>query len=349
MDTQTYHTLGLTKIQRTRIFPGKGDVLVKVGQKLDAVDPVGEYIPEEKFQIINVKRELGFQSLEDARRSINIKVGDKLKKGDLIAKSMGIFSKSIIAQSDAQVINIIGSQIILNLPQPSRPVLAGFNSIVTEILPFRGVVMETNGALIQGVWGNQRTANGPLIIKMNDVHEELTTDKIDVTYRGSILMGGYCQQKEVFQAAEELNLKGLILSSMSASLITIAKNCKIPILLIEGFGTIPMNERAFELIKSNEGNVASINSIYDSKKEEKPELIIQVSVEGSPTSEKASLKKGSVVRINSGEYQGKAAVVKKMNETKSKLPSGISTICGIVELNDEDLISIPLANLDILE
>jgi len=349
METQTYHTLGLTKIQRTRIFPGKGDILVKVGQKLDALDAVAEYVPEEKFQIINLKRELGFQNAEDARRSIDVKVGDQLKKGDLIAKSSGFFPKSILAMSDSEVLNIIGTQVILKIIQPTKPILAGFNSVVTEILPFHGVVMETNGALIQGVWGNQKAANGPLIIKMNDLHEEITVDKIDVTYRGSILMGGYCKQKEVIQAAEELNLKGLILSSMSASLITLAKNCKIPILLIEGFGTIPMNERAFELIKSNEGNIASINSIYDSKKAEKPELIIQVPVEGNPTTEKVTLKKGSVVRINSGEYQGKAAVVKKINETKSKLPSGISTTCGIVELFGEDLVSIPLANLDILE
>jgi transcription antitermination factor NusG len=349
METQTYHTLGLTKIQRTRIFPGKGDILVKVGQKLDAVDPIGEYVPEEKFQIINLKKELGFQSGEDARRSINVKVGDKLKKGDLIAKSSGFFPKSLVARSDSEVLNIIGSQLILKLSQPSKPILAGFNSIVTEILPFHGVVMETNGALIQGVWGNQKAANGPLIIKMRDVHEEITTDKIDVTYRGSILMGGYCRQKEVIQAAEELNLKGLIFSSMSASLIPVAKNSKIPVLLIEGFGSITMNERAFELIKSNEGNIASINCIYDNKKSEKPELIIQVTVEGNPALEKATINKGSVVRINSGEFQGKAAVVKKINQTKSKLPSGINALCGIVELSDEDLVSIPLANLDILE
>lgn len=349
METQIFHTLGLTRIQRTRLFSGKGDILVKVGQKVDALDTVAEYIPEEKYQIVNIKKELGFLNMEDARRSINVKVGDRLKKGDLIAKSSGFFSKSILADTDSEVINIIGSQIIFRLIQKPKPIVAGFDSIITEILPFQGVVLETNGALIQGVWGNQKAATGTLVVRMNDVHEELTPEKIDVTFRGSILMGGYCKQKEVIQAAEELNLKGLILSSMSASLISAAMNCTIPILLIEGFGTIPMNQRAYELIKSNEGNLASINTIYSQKNDERPEIIIQLSVDDSPSSEVSVLQKGSVVRINSGANQGKAAILRKINESKSNLPNGIKTTCGIVELDGEDLISVPLANLDILE
>ena len=148
METQIYHTLGLAKIQRTRIFPGRGDVLVRVGQKVDAADAIAEFIPEEKFLIVNVRKELNYKNLDDARRSINVKVGDKINKGDLLAKSSGALSKSVKTQIDAEVINIIGSQIVLRLTQSPKPVIAGFELIVTEILPFRGVVIETNGALI---------------------------------------------------------------------------------------------------------------------------------------------------------------------------------------------------------
>lgn len=349
METQIYHTLGLTKIQRSRIFPGKGEILVKVGQKVDALDPVAQYLSDDKFLIVNVKKELGYENLEEAKKSIKVKVGDKLHKGDPIAKSGGLFSRNINSETDCEVVNIIGTQIILRVSQSPKSILAGINSIVTEIHPYHGVVLETNGALLQGVWGNQKTATGPLLFKMNDMHEELTPIKIDVTYRGSILVGGYCKQPEVLEAVGELNLRGLILSSMSASLISKALQCNFPILLLEGFGTIPMNERAYELIKSNEGNIASLNTIYNRSNAEKPEVVIQLAVEANPSSDNPILKKNSVVRINSGAYQGKAAIIKKINETKSKLPSGIKTNCGIVELNGEDLISVPLANLDILE
>ena len=61
------------------------------------------------------------------------------------------------------------------------------------------------------------------------------------------------------------------------------------------------------------------------------------------------LRNGCVVRVNSGPDQGKAAVVKKINPTKTKLQSGIRTVCALVEFSDEDQVSVPLANLDILE
>ncbi|MBE0686459.1 MAG: hypothetical protein IH585_10705 [Anaerolineaceae bacterium] len=349
METLNFHTLGLAKIQRTRIFSGRGDVLVRVGQKVDASDPIAEFIPEEKFIIVNVRKELNYKNSDDARRSINVKIGDKLIKGDVIAQSSGTISKSVKAQNDSEVVNIISSQIVLRLTQTPKAVLAGFESIVTEILPFRGVVIETNGALIQGVWGNQKATSGPIVSNMNDVFEELTPQKIDVTFRGSIVLGGYCANSEVFKAAEELNIKGLILSSMSASIATAALNCNIPIILLEGFGPIPLNERAYELLKSNEKKVVSLNAIYDVKKFEKPEIIIQLPVEANPPVDGQELKNGCVVRVNSGPNRGKAAVIKKINPTKTKQLNGIRTACATIEFSDEDQISIPLANLDILE
>lgn len=349
METLNFHTLGLAKIQRTRIFPGRGDVLVRVGQKVDASDAIAEFFPEEKFMIVNVRKELNFKNSDDARRSINVRVGDKLTKGDLIAQSSGTLSKSLKAQNDSEVVNIIGSQIVLRLMQRPKAVLAGFEAIVTEILPFRGVVIETNGALIQGVWGNQKATSGSFITIMQDMFEELTPQKIDVTFRGSIVLGGYCANSEVFKAAEELNIKGLILTSMSASIANAALNCKIPIILLEGFGPIPLNERAFELLKSNEKKVVSLNAIYDVKKYEKPEIIIQLPVEANPPVEGQELRNGCVVRVNSGPDQGKAGVIKKINPSKTKLNNGIRTVCAIIEFSDEDQISVPLANLDILE
>jgi len=349
METLNFHTLGLAKIQRTRIFPGRGDVLVRVGQKVDASDTIAEFIPEEKFIIVNVRKELNYKNTDDARKFINVKIGDKLKKGDVIAQSSGTISKSLKAQNDAEVVNIIASQVVLRLIQTPKAVLAGFESIVTEILPFHGVVIETNGALIQGVWGNQKATSGPIVSNMNDVFEELTPQKIDMTFRGSIVLGGYCANSEVFKAAEELNIKGLILSSMSASIANAALNCNIPIILLEGFGPIPLNERAYELLKSNEKKVVSLNAIYDVKKYEKPEIIIQLPVEANPPVDGQELRNGCVVRVNSGTHQGKAAVVKKMNPTKTKLQNGIRTVCAMIEFSDEDQVSTPLANLDILE
>ena len=349
METSIYHTLGLTKIQRTRIFPGRGDVLVRVGQKVEASDAIAQYFPEEKFTIINVVKEMNFNNPEDALQTITVKVGDIVKKGDVVAQGPGALAKSIKSQIEGEVVNILGSQVILRHLQTPRPIYAGFESIVTEILPFRGVVIESNGALIQGVWGNQKIASAILATNMKEMYEELTVDRLDVTLRGSIFLGGYVTNSEVFKAAEELNFRGLILASISASIVQEAINCSIPILLLEGFGRLPINERAFELITTSLRKNASLNTIYDVKKSEKPELVIPLPVEASLPSDGFDLKPGTVVRINSGVEQGNAAILKKVNLTKTKLPNGIRTNFAVVELNNADQISIPLANLDIIE
>ena len=184
---------------------------------------------------------------------------------------------------------------------------------------------------------------------MVEMSEELTPQKIDVTFRGSIVLGGYCANSDVFKAAEDLNIKGLILSSMSASIANTALNCAIPIILLEGFGHTPLNERAYELIKSNEKKIVSLNAIYDVKKFEKPEIIIQLPVEANPPVDGQELRDGCVVRVNTGPDSGKAAIIKQISSKKTKLLNGIRTNCATIEFSDGDQVSIPLANLDILE
>lgn len=349
METSIFHTLGLAKIQRARTFAGRGDVLVRVGQKVEASEPVAQFFPEEKFLILNIRKELNFKNMEDARRSINVKVGDPIQKGDIIAQPQRAMGKPFRSPYEGEIVNIIGSQVVIRLSQPPKLIFAGFDSIVTEILPFHGVVVETNGALIQGVWGNQKIASGPILTSMVDLFEEITPENINVTFRGSIVMAGHCSNAEVFKAAEELNIKGLVLASMNASIVNAAMNCKIPIIVLEGFGQIPLNERAFELLKTNENKVVSINAIYNVRNFEKPEIIIELPVEANPPVDGLELRTGSVVRVNSGAHQGKAAVIKRINQVKTKFPSSIRASSAIVQLYNQDQISIPLANLDILE
>ena len=93
----------------------------------------------------------------------------------------------------------------------------------------------------------------------------------------------------------------------------------------------------------------NLNNYLIQKKSEKPELIIPLQVEATPASDSFELRPGTVVRINSGIEQGNAAILKKINSTKTKLPNGIRTQCAVVELSNEDQISVPLANLDIIE
>ncbi len=72
-------------------------------------------------------------------------------------------------------------------------------------------------------------------------------------------------------------------------------------------------------------------------------------MEGTEPVDGQELRNGCVVRVNSGPDRGKAAIVKKTDSIKTKLTNGIRTTCATIEFSDGDQVSVPLANLDILE
>jgi len=349
MFPNVYHTLALTKIRRTRKIVGQGEILVKVGQKVTAIDSLANMTIDEKFQALNIKKLLNLNNTQDARRSIELEAGKRLKSGNLIAEVSGVIKKSVKAEHDSEVILINGNLVLLKINQPTTPLIAGFDSIVSEILPGYGVVLEIDGALIQGKWGNQKSNSGILINLLQKPDDELLPKMLEVNHRGSILMGGYCKNGNVLKNAQDLPLKGLILTGMHPDLIPIAKSVNFPIILIEGFSPVPMNLRAFDLLKSNTNREVSLSCIYDLNENEKPEIIIPLPAEGTLPIESFEFRNGLVVRVNHGQYLGKAGIIRRIVNNTVTLYNGVKTICAVVQFSDEDQASIPLANLDVLE
>jgi hypothetical protein len=349
------HILALTKIKRTRTFPSKGQVNVRVGQKVSASESIGEYIQEKEYSLINVRKLLNLNKNKDARQLVKYKVGDTLQKDDLIAESGGLFSKIIRAPYKSEVLLINSSQILLQNISNPVPLLAGMDSIIVEILPDRGAILETNGVLIQGVWGNQRIQSGLLIPILDDPSHKLQISDIDVTYRGSVLVGGYCDDINIIKYANELPLKGLILSSIHPDLMSAAENSEVAIFVTDGFGPTPMNTRTFELLKTNSKRDTSINAEYDLQKGKIPEIIIPLPAEGYLPNDITEFKSGLIVRINHGPQMGMMGEIIKILDKPSLLPHGIKTFCALVKIfkvseeSEQKEQLFPLANIDVVE
>ncbi len=349
MNSSIYHTLALIKIRRKRIFFGRGELLVKVGQKVSPNDIIANTFPNEKYFILNIRKLLNLNNTSEARRSINLKIGDQLKAGEIIAESQNVFSKPIQTPENSEVISIIGSQVVLRVINNSTPLHAGFDAIVSEILPNQGAILETDGVLIQGVWGNQQIGSGVLINLMESPGDELSKKQLGVELRGSIILGGYCRNSEILKIASDLPLKGMILTGLHPDLLSQAKKLRIPIILIEGFSPCPMNIRAFNLIKSNVGRELTINSVYNLNQNEKPEIVIPVQADALLPSEFIDFNPGLVVRVNNGNHMGRAGNFNRILKGTITLSNGVRTTCALVNFSDKEQLQIPLANLDILE
>ena len=89
------------------------------------------------------------------------------------------------------------------------------------------------------------------------------TTEIEVSLRGAVVVGGHCRSADVLRAGAELPLRGLVLASMTADLLALAAGLDYPVVVLEGFGRVPLNDAAFQLITTSEKRDASLNAAFN--------------------------------------------------------------------------------------
>jgi len=344
------HILPLTALTRARTLPGYARVLVKAGQKVKATDVVAEMAAERRHIIIDV-----WQALRPGKKNVGInlvnrKTGEKIKKGDVIAETGGMFSKVVRAPADCEVVAVGGNQVMLEIEGGKIELRAGFNGTIKEILTDRGVLIESAGALIQGAWGNNRLDQGPLINMAHSPGELLTRERLDVSMRAAVVLAGHCDRAEVLLGANELGLRGLILGSMTADLVPTALQIAMPVLLLEGFGTQPINSFAYRLLTTSEKrdvcvNAATPEPLFGTR----PEVFIELPAEGEPAREMITFEEGQEVRIIGKPHESVVGSLEEILPMSVALPNKLKTRAAIIRLEDSQEVIIPLSNLDVIE
>lgn len=343
------HFLALTAIRRARTLPTRGQVKVRVGQKVSATDVVAECFLPGKHLVFNIRRALNVARIEQAEKLIECKVGDKLQKGDVIAEAPGLLPRSVRAPSNGQVIAIVGGQVLFELQSQRFELKAGFNGTVTDVMTEQGVVIEANGALVQGIWGNGQINLGLLNCIAKSPEDEFTRANVDISMRGAVLVAGHCRQADALVAANDIPLRGLILASMTADLIPTAEMMVYPILLTEGFGRQPMNNMAYKLLSSSEKRDICINAANDAYHGDRPEAMIPLPANGQMPQEVATLGEGRVVRLQGPPYAGLIGRVQRVRPGLTTLPNGLRTNAADVLLENNQLVLVAIGNLDVLE
>lgn len=343
----TSHISPLTHIRRVRLLPDKGHVLVRPGQNVDATDVIAEATPTGQHVLIDVRKALGLQRAAEAERLIERRVGEQVERGDILAQTHGLFARIVRAPTNGVVVAISRGQILLETTSQPRLLYAGLPGRVTEVFPERGAIIETDGALIQGAWGNQQTSHGILTVLVGSPDEPLKSEALNFTLRGAIIVGGTCYRPEVLSAAAEISVRGIILGSMSASLLPLANRLKMPVILLEGIGQIPMNRLAFQLLSSNQQREAHLNAAWNPMLSEKPEIVIPLPAEGKPSEDALELAVGQTVRIISPPFIG---AIGKVLQPRSSwlLRSGQRIPAAEIELEDAQKVTVPLTNFEIV-
>jgi hypothetical protein len=344
------HILPLTTIERERLLPVSGSVIAKLNQKVSSTDVIAEAIWSREHLLVDVARALDI-SANAADRLIRVKVNDRVSEGTEIAIGKGLQPRTIKAPRAGRVVALGGGQVIMETGDAAIQLRAGIPGTIVNIIPNRGAVVRTVGALIQGVWGNGRTETGLLFNLTENPADVLSPARLDVSLRGAIILAGYIRDAETLRTAAELPVRGLILSSISPGLLPAAGQLRFPIIAIDGFGQIPMNSAAYKLLTTNAKRDVTINAEpYNRHSGARPEIIIPlpVSQEPAPPTDVKTLETGQTVRLRRAPHAGEIGTLTKLHAGLSMLPSGLRAPAGDIKLENGELVLVPLVNLEIV-
>jgi hypothetical protein len=344
------HILALTNIVRERLLPVSGRVTARVQQKVSATDVVAEASWAREHVLVDVARALGI-SPGAADRLIKCKEGDKLAAGAEVAAGRGLGSKSVRAPKAGRVAAAGGGQVLLEVGEATLQLRAGFPGTVVQILGDRGVVVQTAGALIQGVWGNGRIDTGLMVNLAEKPDGELTPGRLDVSLRGSVILGGQVKDAETLHAAAELAVRGLILSSLYPSLLPAAREMRYPIVVTDGFGALPMNSAAYRLLSTNAKREVTLNAEpYDRYTGARPEVIIPLPVSQEPVApnDMEVFAPGQTVRMRRPPSLGALGTIVDLRPGLTLLTSGLRAAAAVVKIESGESVIVPLVNLEVV-
>jgi len=350
MQAPVHHVIGLTSIVRERLLPFPGTVNARLQQKVSANDVVAEARWSHEHVLLDVARLLNV-SPAVADRSIKCQVDEQVAASAEIAVGKGLFPRTVNAPSEGRVVAVGGGQVLLEVGVSKIELRAGIPGTVIQIIPNQGVVIQTTGGLIQGVWGNSRIDSGLLVNLMETPDSILTISRLDVSLRGSILLAGMVKDAETLQAAGDLPVRGLILSSIFPSLIQKAREMRFPIVVTDGFGTLPMNSAAYKLLTTNAKREVTVNAeSFDRYTGTRPEIIIPLPISTEPAAPRdmESFAPGLQVRLRRPPAMGMIGSIANLLPGLTTLPSGLRAPAAEIKLENGETVVAPLVNLEVV-
>jgi hypothetical protein len=350
MQAPVNHIIGLTSIVRERLLPIEGTVLVRLNQKVSPNDVIAEAKWAREHVLLDVARILHI-SADAADRIIKCKVDNHLAASAEVAVGRGLFPRSVTAPREGKVVAVGGGQVLMEVGETKIELRAGIPGTVIEIIQNRGAVIRTAGTLVQGVWGNGRIDSGSLVNIAEKPDGVLTVNRLDVSLRGSILLACMIQDAETLKAANDLPVRGLILSSLSAALIQQAREMRFPIMVTDGIGSLPMNSAAFKLLSTNAKRDVTLNAeVYDRYSGARPEVIIQLPINSEPSAPNAveTFATGLQVRMRRPPAIGMIGSIVSLPSGLTTLPSGLRAPVAEVKLENGEIIIAPLVNLEVV-
>jgi hypothetical protein len=354
-------------------LPIPGDVVVAHGALVTATTEVARTALPGKVYPVNVVNQLSIAP-DEILSYMRKREGEAVRKGEPIAENKPLlkwFQVQVPSPITGTIENIshVTGQVFLREPPTMIRLAAYIDGTIVEVTPHQGVVVESHCAFIQGIFGVGGETTGTLAVAVHQPDEELAVAHLKPEHVGQIVIGGSLAQKETFTRARELGVRALVVGGVHdrdlkellgydlGVAITGTERIGFTLIVTEGFGTIPMATRTFELLSSHVGRKASCSGATQIRAGViRPEVIIpfasanESKVQGPRSKVIGSgITVGDTIRIIREPYFGILARVKDLPSELQRIPTESEARVLVATLPDGQDVVIPRANVEMIE
>ena len=369
------YTPGLTvteqaTIRRRRLLSLPGTVLVTAGETVRANQPVARAELPGKVYPLNLANQLGVAP-DEIHEYLIKKAGDSVHKDEILAENKPLikwFKTEVLSPITGVVesLSTVTGQVLLREPPRVLELLGYVDGLIVEVIPLQGVVVETNCSLVQGIFGIGGETRGEIVIAVTSPDEVLTPRHLTADMKGKVVVGGSFISSEALTRAKEVGVAGLVIGGIHDKdlrallgydlgvAITGTEQVGFTLILTEGFGTIPMAGKTFNLLSAHVGQQASISGATQIRAGViRPEIIIPKGTSGTQAvaavAEREGIRIGDQVRVIRDPLFGKIGEVASLPSDLQKIPTESDVRVMEVRFPDGSRAMIPRTNIELIE
>ncbi|MBI2921197.1 MAG: hypothetical protein HYY18_08955 [Planctomycetes bacterium] len=356
-------------IRKRRILPIQGQVMVKAGQKVVASDVVARAELPGKVHTVNIVNKLSIEARE-TKRFMKKKETELVRKDEVIAENDPLlkwFKTRVTSPIDGTIESVsdVTGQVLLREPPKPLNLLAYIDGTVAEVIEREGVVVESQAAFVQGIFGIGGETHGIIETVAKTPDQDLKPGDINLEHAGKILIGGAHASMPVIRRAIEVKAAGIVIGGIHDKdlreilgkdlgvAITGTEQIGITLIITEGFGSIPMARKTFELLVGKRGRKASCSGATQIRAGViRPEIVIPADAGGAAAAaegEREGMKPGTPVRIIREPMFGRLGAVKSLPSELTKIPTESHVRILVVQFPDGSEATIPRANVETIE
>lgn len=356
-------------VRRERRLPLRGEVVVEAGALVAADTIVARTELPGNVQTLNLASKLAVDPVK-APDTLLHPIGASVERGTAVASAKSLFGlvkNTVVAPSNGSLESVskVTGQLIFREPPIPVEVDAYVRGVVAEVLPDEGVVVESRGAFVQGIFGVGGETFGAVAVAADSPDAALDIDRIRPEHKGKVVVGGAYVSHAALMRAREVGAAAVVVGGFDdrdlfqllgrdlGVAITGSEEIGLTLLLTEGFGHIRMADRTWDLLRAHEGAQASVSGATQIRAGVmRPEIIIPLEAHEAQVSgedHSGGLAVGSLLRVIRQPYFGRIGrVVDLPPELRPLDTEAHVRVLGVQFADDGSRAVVPRANVELI-